>query len=83
MDSLFIASYDSQGYGGGSLTHLHTGRQNSYRSTWYIITQTRTPLRAAVGLTRKRLRQKFVTKGICSVPNQELTARLLLRKHVQ
>jgi hypothetical protein len=24
---LFVASYDSQGYGGGILTHLHTGQQ--------------------------------------------------------
>jgi hypothetical protein len=24
--SLFVASYDSQGYGGGSRTRLHTGR---------------------------------------------------------
>jgi hypothetical protein len=23
--SLFVAFYDSQGYGGGILTHLHTG----------------------------------------------------------
>jgi hypothetical protein len=25
LDSLFVASYDSQGYGGGILTRLHTG----------------------------------------------------------
>jgi hypothetical protein len=28
LGSLFVASYDSQSYGGGILTHLHTGLQN-------------------------------------------------------
>jgi hypothetical protein len=27
-DSLFVASYDSQGYGGGILPRLHTGIKN-------------------------------------------------------
>jgi hypothetical protein len=25
LSSIFVASYDSQGYGGGIRTHLHTG----------------------------------------------------------
>jgi hypothetical protein len=27
LDSLFVASYDSQGGGGGILTRLHTGKE--------------------------------------------------------
>jgi hypothetical protein len=35
MGSLFIASYNSQGYGGGILTHLHTATASSL-TTWLI-----------------------------------------------
>jgi hypothetical protein len=31
LGSLFIASYDSQGYGGGILTRLHTGPKQWYQ----------------------------------------------------
>jgi hypothetical protein len=32
LDSLFVASYDSQGYGGGILTRLHLGRNTVVQS---------------------------------------------------
>jgi hypothetical protein len=31
LGSLFVASYGSQGYGGGTLTRLHTGRFRTFR----------------------------------------------------
>jgi hypothetical protein len=34
LGSLFVASYDSQDYGGGILTRLHTGRK--VWECWYI-----------------------------------------------
>jgi hypothetical protein len=37
LESLFVASNDSQGYGGGILTRLHTGldtKHNSRQDTW-------------------------------------------------
>jgi hypothetical protein len=32
LGSLFIASYDSQGYGGGILTYFHTRKKAFYES---------------------------------------------------
>jgi hypothetical protein len=29
-DSIFVAFYNSQGYGGGIITHLHTGKKWVY-----------------------------------------------------
>jgi hypothetical protein len=35
LDSLFIAYYDSQGYGGGIRTRLHTGFSILFNDTQY------------------------------------------------
>jgi hypothetical protein len=34
LDSFFVASYDSQGYGGGILTRLHTGTRDGVPQTF-------------------------------------------------
>jgi restriction endonuclease Mrr len=39
LGSLFVASYDSQGYGGGILTRLHTGKNIVYTNDVNILKQ--------------------------------------------
>jgi hypothetical protein len=38
LGSISVASYDSQGYGGGMLTRVHTGQNYSSSSSSYIAT---------------------------------------------
>jgi hypothetical protein len=40
LGSLFVASYDSQGYGGGIQTRLHTGYQTTPESQFPLVLDT-------------------------------------------
>jgi hypothetical protein len=45
LGSLFVTTYDSQGYGGGILTHLHMGERKrgereTMREKWVVVRDT-------------------------------------------
>jgi hypothetical protein len=51
LGSLFVASYDSQGYGGGILTYHHTGTTQILELEFLLQSTASRPLHLSIGLT--------------------------------